>query len=83
MGELAVYVAESPRRHHPHHAVPAEVSGRVAELSAMAVALARAAREVLLSREPRLIVHDPLLTSRWGAVRLIHAAGRVYPLALH
>jgi hypothetical protein len=28
------------------------------------------------------IVHDPLVTSRWGAVRLIHAAGREYPLAL-
>lgn len=54
MGELAVRVAEVARRRHPKHAVPAEVSGRVAELSAMAVALACAAREVLLSGEPRL-----------------------------
>jgi hypothetical protein len=29
------------------------------------------------------IVHDPLVTPRWGAVRPIHAAGREYPLALH
>ncbi len=29
------------------------------------------------------IVRDPLVTSRRGAVRLIHAAGREYPLALH
>jgi phosphate transport system protein len=54
MGELAVQVADIARRHHPRHAVPADVSGRVAELSAMAVQLACAAQEVLLSREPRL-----------------------------
>ncbi|OBI42239.1 hypothetical protein A5707_06355 [Mycobacterium kyorinense] len=54
MGELAVNVAEIARRHHPRHAVPAEVSGRVAELSALAVALAWTAQEVLLSREPQL-----------------------------
>jgi phosphate transport system protein len=54
MGELAVDVAQIARSHHPQHVVPAEVSGRVAELSALAVALARAAQEVLLSSEPRL-----------------------------
>ncbi|BBY07905.1 phosphate signaling complex PhoU family protein [Mycobacterium noviomagense] len=54
MGELALQVAEIARRHYPRPAVPAEVSGRVAELSAMAVQLACAAQEVLLSREPRL-----------------------------
>src|ERR1700739_1222422 len=28
------------------------------------------------------VVHDPLVTSRRGTVRLIHAAGRKYPLTL-
>ncbi|SON58689.1 Phosphate-specific transport system accessory protein PhoU [Mycobacterium simulans] len=55
MGELAVQVAEIARRHHPQHAVPTEVSGRVAELSALAIGLARAVQEVLVSREPRLV----------------------------
>jgi phosphate transport system protein len=54
MGEVAVRVAEIPRRHHPNPAVPAQVSRRVAEVSALAVALARGAQEVLLSRDPRL-----------------------------
>lgn len=54
MVQLAVQVADVARRRHPRHAVPAEVSGRVAELSGLAVARARAAHEVLLSREPRL-----------------------------
>lgn len=54
MGEVALQVAEIARRHYPRHAVPADVSGRVAELSAMAVQLACAAQEVLLSRDPRL-----------------------------
>jgi phosphate transport system protein len=56
MGDLAVRVAEIARRHHPDPAVPAQVRGRVAELSASAVALAYGAQEVLLSRDPRLAV---------------------------
>lgn len=69
MGELAVRVAEIARRHHPNHAVPAEVSGRVAEMSAMAVALACAAQEVLLSREPHLAAH---LRRNDGAIDALH-----------
>lgn len=49
MGELAVRVAEIARKHYPDPAVPAEVSERVAELSACAEELARADQEVLLS----------------------------------
>lgn len=69
MGELAVRVAEMARRHHPHHAVPAEVSGRVAELSALAVALAWTAQEVLLSREPGLATR---LHRRGSAIGELH-----------
>jgi phosphate transport system protein len=54
MSELAVQVAEIARRHHPNPVVPEQVSERVAELSALTVALAHGAQEVLLSREPRL-----------------------------
>jgi phosphate transport system protein len=69
MGELAVRVAEIARRHHPRHAVPPEVSGRMAEMSAVAVALACTAQEVLLSREPRLAAH---LRSDDGAAEDLH-----------
>lgn len=69
MGALAVQVAEIARRHHPDPAVPAQVSGRVAELSALAVASARLAQEVLLSREPRLAGHLPRNS---GAVHELH-----------
>jgi phosphate transport system protein len=65
MGALSVQVAEIACRHHPYHAVPAEVGGRVAELSALAVALARADQEALLSRERRLTA---LLRRDTGAV---------------
>jgi phosphate transport system protein len=61
MAQLAVQVAMIARNHHPRPAVPAEISGRVAELSAFAVALAGAAQQALLSREPRLfaqLLHD-------------------------
>lgn len=54
MAEIAVRVAKVTCRHHPDPAVPAEISGRIAELSALAVALACTAHDVLLSREPRL-----------------------------
>jgi len=61
MAQLAVQVARIARNHHPRPAVPAEIGGRVAELSAFAVALAGAAQQALLSREPRLfaqLLHD-------------------------
>jgi phosphate transport system protein len=57
MGELAVRVAEIARRHHPRHAVPAEACRPVAELSSVAVGLARAAQEALLTRKPRQAEH--------------------------
>ncbi|EID16962.1 phosphate transport system regulatory protein PhoU [Mycobacterium xenopi RIVM700367] len=52
MGGLAVHVAKIARRRHPLHAVPAEVSGHIANMGALAVALSNGAREVLLSRNP-------------------------------
>ena len=61
MAQLAVELARIARCHHPRPAVPPEISGRVAELSAFAVALAGAAQQALLSREPRLfgqLLHD-------------------------
>jgi len=54
MSELAVAVAAIARRRHPQHAVPSELSGYVAQLSASAIGLARAIQEVLVSREPGL-----------------------------
>lgn len=54
MSELAVRVAEIARRRHPQHAVPAELSGYVAELSSTAIGLGRTIQEVLVSREPGL-----------------------------
>jgi phosphate transport system protein len=54
MGELAVRVAEIARRNHPNPAVPEEISARVADLSALALALARGAQDMLLSRDLRL-----------------------------
>ncbi|BCO37374.1 phosphate transport system regulatory protein PhoU [Mycobacterium heckeshornense] len=53
MGGLAVHVAKIARRRHPRHAVPAEVSGHIADMGAFAVALSDGARDVLLSRDPR------------------------------
>jgi phosphate transport system protein len=69
MGALAVQVAEIARRHHPDPAVPAQVRGRVAELSASAVALAGGAQELLLSRDQRLAAQ---LGREGGAVTDLH-----------
>jgi phosphate transport system protein len=52
MGQLAVDVAKIARRHHPDPAVPEEVSTQLADMGATAAALARAAQEALLSRDP-------------------------------
>jgi phosphate transport system protein len=53
MGGLAVHVAKIARRRHPQHAVPEEVSGHIADMGALAVALSAGARDVLLSRDPK------------------------------
>jgi phosphate transport system protein len=49
MGGLAAHVARIVRRRHPARVLPDEVDGYFAEMGAVAVALARGAREVLLS----------------------------------
>jgi phosphate transport system protein len=69
MAELAVQIARIARNHHPRNAVPAEISGRVAELGAYAVALAGTAQQMLLSREPRLFAQ---LRLDGGAVGELH-----------
>lgn len=51
MGALAVHVAKIARRRHPECAVPDQVRGCFAEMGTQAVQLARAAQEVLLSRD--------------------------------
>ncbi|ORV10374.1 phosphate signaling complex PhoU family protein [Mycobacterium celatum] len=61
MGELAVRVAEIARRRRSGHAVPDEVVGPIADMSALAVAQARTAQEALLSgdrRTPAHALHD-------------------------
>lgn len=52
MGELAVHVAKIARLRHPEPAVPEAVRPYFAEMSSVAVQLARTAQEVLLSRDP-------------------------------
>lgn len=52
MGGLAAHVAKIARRRHPQRAVPEEARGLIAEMGAVAVALARDARDVLSSRDP-------------------------------
>jgi phosphate transport system protein len=69
MAQLAVQLARIARGHHPRPAVPAEISGRVAELSAFAVALAGTAQQALLSREPRLFAQ---LSHDDGAIDGLH-----------
>lgn len=53
MHALAVHVAKIARRRHPQHAVPAELTGQVADMGALAVTLANGAAEVLVSHDPR------------------------------
>ena len=49
MGALAVHVANIARLRHPEQALPDEVRGSFTEMADVAVHLARAARELLLS----------------------------------
>jgi phosphate transport system protein len=57
MSELALQIAKIARRRHPYSAVPEEVSGHVTDMSALAVALARSAQEMLLSHDPAAGAH--------------------------
>ncbi|MDN5758335.1 MAG: phosphate signaling complex protein PhoU [Tomitella sp.] len=52
MGALAAHIAKVAIRNHPEHAVPEEVGGHVAEMGRIAIALADAAREVLVTHDP-------------------------------
>jgi phosphate transport system protein len=52
MGALAVHVASIARRRHPECALPDDVRDCFAEMGTRAVQLARAAHEVLISRDP-------------------------------
>jgi phosphate transport system protein len=52
MGALAVHVASIARLRHPECAVPEEVRDSFAQMGSKAVELARAAQEVLVSRDP-------------------------------
>jgi phosphate transport system protein len=53
MGALALHVAKIARRRHPHHALPAEVTGYFAEMGRIAVGLGNSAKDVVLSRDPK------------------------------
>lgn len=53
MGALAVHVAKIALQHHPQHTLPKEVEGSFSEMGRVAVELATAAQEALLSREPK------------------------------
>jgi phosphate transport system protein len=53
MGGLALHVAKIARRRHPNHTLPDEVNGYFAEMGRIAVDLGNAAKDVLLSRDPK------------------------------
>ena len=52
MGALAVHVAKIVRQRHPEHVLPAAVEGSFAEMGRVAVELANAAQDVLVTRDP-------------------------------
>jgi phosphate transport system protein len=52
MGGLAAHVARIARRRHPAPVLPDEVHGHFAEMGQVAVAMADAAREVLIGGDP-------------------------------
>ena len=52
MGALAVHVAKIVRQRHPERVLPAEVEGYFAEMGQVAIGLANAAQDVLLTRDP-------------------------------
>jgi phosphate transport system protein len=51
MGDLALHVAQTARRRHPHPVLPAEVAGYFAEMGRVGVQLARKAAEVIRTRD--------------------------------
>ncbi len=57
MGELATKVARIVCRRHPDHAVPAEAGQPIAEMGALAVAMAYDAHDILLSRDTAMAAH--------------------------
>lgn len=65
MGALALHVAKIARRRHPQHALPEEVNGYFAEMGRVAVELGHAAREVLVTRDPRRPPGSKKRTMRW------------------
>jgi phosphate transport system protein len=52
MGALALHIAEVARRRHPRAAVPVEASCVIAEMSAIAVKISCAAKDVVASGDP-------------------------------
>jgi phosphate transport system protein len=51
MGDLALHVAQTARRRHPHPVLPAEVAGYFAEMGRVGVQLARKAADVIRTRD--------------------------------
>ncbi|WP_068178842.1 phosphate signaling complex protein PhoU [Mycobacterium sp. UM_CSW] len=52
MGGLAAHVAKIVRRRHPEHVLPEQANGHFAEMGRVAVALGKAAEEVLRTGDP-------------------------------
>jgi phosphate transport system protein len=51
MGDLALHVAQTARRRHPHPVLPTEVAGYFAEMGRVGVQLARKAADVIRTRD--------------------------------
>jgi phosphate transport system protein len=51
MGDLALHVAQTARRRHPHPVLPTEVAGYFAEMGRVGVQLARKASDVIRTRD--------------------------------
>jgi len=51
MGDLALHVAKAARRRHPQHVLPDKVVPYFSEMGRIAVALARQAEQVILSKD--------------------------------
>jgi phosphate transport system protein len=51
MGDLALHVAKTARRRHPKPVLPDQVKGYFSEMGRVAVALARQAEQVILSKD--------------------------------
>jgi phosphate transport system protein len=51
MGDLALHVAKAARRRHPQHVLPEQVAPYFSEMGRVAVALARQAEQVILTKD--------------------------------